>query len=128
MIVLQTLFGKEADRLEHSNDDEKTCILFIKKSDTKKTVQFFLGTVDCWQYLFCICQKQFVVNEIMKFIRTFCHHKRAAIYCNRFLINVYKKNTSPIPGFEHWNCPINNWKYYLETKKQITCTFVYADH
>lgn len=47
MIVLQTLFGKEADRLEHSNDDEKTCILFIKKSDTKKTVQFFLGTVDC---------------------------------------------------------------------------------
>ena len=24
---LQTLFGKEADRLEHSNDDERTCIL-----------------------------------------------------------------------------------------------------
>ena len=27
-VYSQSLFGKEADKLEHANDDEKTCILF----------------------------------------------------------------------------------------------------
>lgn len=26
---LQSLFGKEADKLEHANDDEKICILSL---------------------------------------------------------------------------------------------------
>ena len=29
-VSLQSLFGKEADKLEQANDDDKTCILLYK--------------------------------------------------------------------------------------------------
>ena len=32
--IFQSLFGKEADKLEQSNDDDKTCILFSNRGYT----------------------------------------------------------------------------------------------
>lgn len=80
LLCLQSLFGKEADKLEHANDDDRTYYLIEKESTVNKfiSVPKDKGNLNCAAFSagiiegilntsnFVSCSKSYPVEELQQ--------------------------------------------------------------